>query len=688
MDNDINGLRPGRSRRRGAAAARNGAAGVSGTAGSAAGGAGFPENGGEKAWKTESGGEKAWKTEADGEKAWKTETGGEKAWKTGKRPKKNSSLARIRIRRLIVFAILEVFVLAGIFAYAYVLKQYNKIQRPEFEVSKVENTVLSSEDIQKMKGYWNIAAFGVDSRDSSIGRGNNSDVIIIVSINRENGEIRMVSVFRDSYLSLSNGSYSKINAAYAIGGPEQAVRALNQNLDLNITDYVTFNWKAVATGINILGGVDIELTDAEFKYINSYITETVKGTGIGSVQLEHAGANHLDGVQAVAYARLRYMDDDYTRTARQRKIIELCYQKARKADVQTLSDLAGNMLSMVATSLTWEDGMSLAAQVRNYTIAGTQGFPEDRKESIMGPKGACVLPNTLKSNVRQLHGFLFGDEAYECSSQVREIDNRIWSDEANYKARAAASKAEEQEKRARKASEEEEEERERENGSDSENEDGDASGASRTHATDENGEIIEDDFDDPDGEILGPLETDEDGHVIVSTIGNSAPTAPSGNGTVPGGRVSPVTEESGAASREGEEDLIPGAPSVMPAGKTTEADDDDGPNATTGALRNAPGSVVTDETVSAGPGQVRETETRSTETRSTENRDTETREVSPGPVTEAAPSGGPAASSDGPAAPVPVRTETQETTAAAAPQPVSDGPGGASVTPVSAVPAP
>ena len=684
MDNEFNGLRPGRSRRRGASAAQNGAAGVSGTAGSAAGGTGIPESSGGKAWKTESSGEKAWKTESSGEKAWKTESGGEKAWKTGKRPKKNSTLAFIRIRRLIIFAILEVFVLAGIFAYAYVLKQYNKIQRPEFEVSKVENTVLSSEDIQKMKGYWNIAAFGVDSRDSSIGRGNNSDVIIIVSINRENGEIRMVSVFRDSYLSLSNGSYSKINAAYAIGGPEQAVRALNQNLDLNITDYVTFNWKAVATGVNILGGVDIELTDAEFKYINSYITETVKGTGIGSVQLTHAGANHLDGVQAVAYARLRYMDDDYTRTARQRKIIELCYQKARNADVQTLSDLAGNMLSMVATSLTWEDGMSLAAQVRNYSIAGTQGFPEDRKESNMGPKGACVLPNTLKSNVRQLHAFLFGDEAYECSSQVRDIDNRIWSDEANYKARAAASKAEEQEKRARKAAEEAEEDNEDENGSG--DEDGDASRASRTHATDENGETIEDDFDDPDGEILGPLETDEDGNVIVSTIGNSAPTAASGIGTVPGGRVSPA-EESGAASVEGQEGPVPGAPSVAPVGKTTEADDADGPKATTGALRNAPGSVVTEETVSAGPGQNRDTETRSTETRNTETRNTETREVSPAPVTEAAPSGGPSASSDGPAAPAPVKTEAQET-AAAAPAPVSDGPGGASVTPVSAVPGP
>ena len=642
QENEFNGLQHGRSRRKGASASGTGAAGFSGS--------------GEKAWKTDSTG--------SGEKAWKTGNGGNggKAWKTGKNPRKNSSLTKIRIRRLIVFAILEVFVLAGIFSYAFVLKQYNKIQRPDFEVSKVENTVLSSEEIQKMKGYWNIAAFGVDSRDSSVGRGNNSDVIIIVSINRENGEIRMCSVFRDSYLSLSNGSYSKINAAYAIGGPEQAVRALNQNLDLNITDYATFNWKAVATGIDILGGVDIDLTDAEFKYINSYITETVKATGIGSVQLTHAGQNHLDGVQAVAYARLRYMDDDYTRTARQRKIIELCYQKARKADVQTLSDLAGNMLSMVATSLTWEDGMSLAAQIRNYTIAGTMGFPEQRKESNMGPKGACVLPNTLKSNVRNLHAFLFGDEEYEVSSQVRDIDNRIATDEANYKARAAASKEAERENRAKK--EEEEEDQSKESGEGDE----DASGASRTRATDEDGNEIVEEFDDPDGEILGPLETDEDGNVVVSTIGNSAPTAASG------GRVAPFPTESGAASRENDETIgneSPSGSSVKPGGSTTAADDAgsaDGPARTTASSRNEPGPVVTDETVNAGPGSVSTTAAQTAAAQTTA--------AAPGLGTEPV-------SSPGPSAAVPAPAVSQ-TTAAAVP-PADSGPSGV-VGPVSQVP--
>ena len=350
--------------------------------------------------------------------------------------KKPMSAKAVKRRRFIIMAVLEVLVLTAIFAYAYLLKQYSKIQRPVFEVKNVENTVLTTDDIAKMKGYWNIAAFGVDSRDSSVGRGNNADVIMVVSINRENGEIRIASVFRDSYLSLANGNYNKINQAYAVGGPELAVKALNQNLDLNITDYVTFNWKAVATGINILGGVDIDLSQPEFKYINSYITETVKGTKIGSVQLTHAGMNHLDGIQAVAYARLRYMDNDYTRTERQRRVLELCVEKAKQADSGTLSDLAGNMLSMVATSLTWEDGMNLAMNVKKYKIVDTIGFPMDRRAINMSFKGACVIPNTLEKNVKDLHTFFFGGEEYSVSKQVKEIDNHIASDIARYRGRS------------------------------------------------------------------------------------------------------------------------------------------------------------------------------------------------------------------------------------------------------------
>lgn len=127
----------------------------------------------------------------------------------------------------------------------------------------------------------------------------------------------------------AEGKYHKINQAYFDGGHKQAVDALERNLDLQIDDYATFNWKAVADAITILGGIDIDISDSEFGYINGFITETVNSTGLGSHQLEHAGTNHLDGVQAVAYARLRLMDTDYNRTARSAPGIVACYGKSK-----------------------------------------------------------------------------------------------------------------------------------------------------------------------------------------------------------------------------------------------------------------------------------------------------------------------------------------------------------------------
>ena len=335
--------------------------------------------------------------------------------------------------KVLIFAIAEVIVLVGIFAYAYFLKQYNKIQRMNIDVEAVTNKELSKENIKKMQGYKNIAVFGVDARDNTLGAGVNSDVIIIVSIDQDTGNIKMCSVFRDSYLNVGDNKYNKINSAYLMGGPERALRAINQNLDLNITDYITFNWKGVATAINILGGLDIDLTDEEFHYINSYITDTVNGTGIGSVQLEHAGMNHLDGVQAVAYARLRYTDNDFVRTQRQRKVMEMCFEKAKAADLKIKNDLLGNVLSMVATNMTWQDGLDFISKADKYHILDTKGFPFAKGEKRIAGKGDCIVPLTLESNVVRLHQFLFEDEVYDTSTTVEQISARISRETGMYK---------------------------------------------------------------------------------------------------------------------------------------------------------------------------------------------------------------------------------------------------------------
>ena len=339
-----------------------------------------------------------------------------------------------RRRRMIIMIVAECCTLALIFGYAYFLKFSSMIQRPPFEVKNIQNTELDIATVEKMKGYWTIAVFGVDSRDKALTKSTNADVNIIANINQDTGEIKLVSVYRDSYLSISeDGSYNKINMAYFQGGPQQAVSALNRNLDLNITDFVTFNWKAVADAINILGGVDIELSKAEFYYINSFITETVQVTGIGSNHLKSAGMNHLDGVQAVAYARLRMMDTDYARTERQRKVIAQAFEKAKKADFETLRVIIGTVFPQIATSVGVDDLVMNAKNISKYYLGETTGFPQARGDANMGKKGACVIPQTLESNVIQLHNFLFGDEAYMPSALVKKYSAKISADSGMYK---------------------------------------------------------------------------------------------------------------------------------------------------------------------------------------------------------------------------------------------------------------
>lgn len=277
-------------------------------------------------------------------------------------------------------------------------------------------------------GYWTVAVFGVDSRDGKLGKGNHSDVEIICNINRETGEIKLVSVFRDTYLKIDQkGTYHKINQAFFNGGPEQAVDALNENLDLNIDDYAVFNWKAVADTINILGGVDLEVTDAEFKVINGFITETVESTGIASFHLKGPGMQHLDGVQAVAYARLRKMDTDYHRTERQRLVLQLLMDKAKQADFSVLNNILVTVLPQVKTSVGVNDLIPIARGISKYHMGDSAGFPFARGTADIG-KLDCVIPQTLESNVVQLHQFLFPEVSYSPSGTVKKISAKIASD--------------------------------------------------------------------------------------------------------------------------------------------------------------------------------------------------------------------------------------------------------------------
>lgn len=341
--------------------------------------------------------------------------------------------AKKRKRRLLLaeIAALLILIVVAIGCYFY-QKTFGSLQKIEFNEEEVKNLDLSEEQLEVMKGYWNVACFGVDSRMENgklnVGKGTNADVNLIASVNLETGEIRLVSAFRDTYLNVNDkNSYNKLNYAYAQGGPEQAVKALNKNLGLNITQYATFNWKAVADAINILGGVDIQLSENEFSWINAFITETVNETGIGSHQLTHAGDVHLDGVQAVAYGRLRLGDTDYARTERQRIILQKAFEKAKKADWATLNCIIETIMPQLATNISPTDLIPLARNITKYHIGETAGFPSARGEMNVGKLGDCVIPQTLEFNVRELHKFLFGDEDYQVPSNVKAYSDHIAS---------------------------------------------------------------------------------------------------------------------------------------------------------------------------------------------------------------------------------------------------------------------
>ena len=353
--------------------------------------------------------------------------------------------ARRKKKRKIWFILLEIAVLIGILCfagYSYIGSRLDLMQRLPWNPDEIKNVEISEEKQEQMSGYWTIAVFGVDSRNSSVGKGNNSDVNILCNIDQGTGEIRLVSVYRDSYLNISDkNTYNKINAAYMQGGPEQVVKALNRNLDIDIDDYATFNWKAVADAINILGGIDVEITKSEFYYINAFISETVKATGVASTQLKSAGMNHLDGVQAVAYGRLRLMDTDYARTERQRKVISLAFEKMKKADWATINNIVQTVFPQVATSIEINDLLKIGRNITRYHLTETTGFPSELREKKMGRKGACVIPQTLESNVIELHHFLFVDEEYTPTETVRTISQKIVSDTGVHGTKQSETKA-------------------------------------------------------------------------------------------------------------------------------------------------------------------------------------------------------------------------------------------------------
>ena len=405
-------------------------------------------------------------------------------------------------KKVLLISVIEILTLIMIFCTGYVVRYMNIKPDVQFNTKNVKNDNIDVKKQEQMQGYWTIAVFGVDSRDGGVGRGANADVQIIVCIDRGTGEVKLASVFRDTYLNLAAGSrFAKINEAYADGGPEQAVAALNKNLDLDIEHYATFNWRAVADVITMLGGVDIDITQKEFRYMNAYIHETsieskVNEKNPAAEYIKGPGMQHLDGVQAVAYARLRYMDDDFTRTKRQREVISQVLANAKKADLATLTNVIDTVLPQIAFNVDVGDILELAKGVNRYNIVGSEGFPYDLTTQMMGKKGDCVIPQSLASNVTKLHAYLFNDTNYKPSAAVWTYSDKIAEDSGSYKNGRGDSDSSSKKKKSSEDREEEENSKKKKSSTEesgkkkSQSEENSESKKSKTE-TDSNGKTVE-----------------------------------------------------------------------------------------------------------------------------------------------------------------------------------------------------
>lgn len=335
--------------------------------------------------------------------------------------------AKRKKKKKITLLIFEILILLLLATVAFAATKFMKINTTPLNNDNIfVNEDISEESQKIMKNYKTIALFGLDNRSTGDLTTGRSDVIMIAAINNKTHDVKIVSVYRDSYLDTGDGVFQKCNAAYAKGGPEQTISMLNRNLDLNITDHITVDFNAIVECVDLLGGIEMTITDDEASLMTGYIREINEITGHNSVTPPSGGTYTLDGVQACAFARIRYGGgDDYKRTERQRAVLSAMAAKAQKSNLVTLNKLINEVFGDIETNLSATDIISLATKIFSYDMGETTGFPFEKATHTYDSVGDVVIPCDLASNVTKLHQFLYDDTNYTPSSTVSSLSEQI-----------------------------------------------------------------------------------------------------------------------------------------------------------------------------------------------------------------------------------------------------------------------
>lgn len=362
--------------------------------------------------------------------------------------KKSRRYKKMR-RRKIIFGmeIAVLLVLSGIlFVYAWINRSMEKMNQDTLDTSQIQinSEVKANTDLSQMSGTQVIALVGVDARGvegSELAESMNSDTIILCCIDHDKQEIRMVSIMRDSWMNMAKYTdeyyeFDKANSAYNRGGPESMLSMLNTNLDLALTDYVTVNFKALADAIDVLGGLDIEMSNAECVHANNYNMEVSEAQGVEYEKIpydeelgdDYTEVRHVSGALATSYARIRYGGgDDAKRTSRQRIVINLMVQKIKQNPTK-IPEILDKVMGNVSTSLTKNEILELGMHAVTYKMGTSNAYPfqlcyGENVENALGVD--VVIPVTLEHNVKELHAYLYPELGYDPSAAVTEYSDYI-----------------------------------------------------------------------------------------------------------------------------------------------------------------------------------------------------------------------------------------------------------------------
>lgn len=336
-----------------------------------------------------------------------------------------------RRKRRKVILIIEIILLVILLAMLFVWLKFGSINFTDVG-KKIKTGDISESTEKTLSGYTNFMVYGVDNRTQGDYDSGRTDVQILVSINNDTKKIRMASVYRDTYLNVNPSGTMKLaksNEAYNTGGETQALEMINTNFDLDVQNFVSVDFSAVVDVVDAVGGLEVDVSEDEYKALNSRryptIPEVARLSGKKATPVTHAGKQTLNGVQTCAYCRIRHgAGDDYGRAMRQRKVMKLLLEKVKGSSVTQLSHIIDAVLPKMYTNFSATDLITLAMASKSYDLDKSFAFPFDKRAMELHGHD-YIVPCTLESNVAKLHQKMFDETGYVPSQTVRNLSSQI-----------------------------------------------------------------------------------------------------------------------------------------------------------------------------------------------------------------------------------------------------------------------